>query len=732
MKQRNGRFPVYSAVALAVLLVTARAQTTGGSAGDGIDTGNYNIQQSIELGYRWSSISTPGLSRENDAMFNTLVNLHSGPRLLEQTLWFRSLNNTGLLFDELNISSFGWGGEPNNVARFRVLKNKWYNLEGAFRRDQNFFNYDLLANPLNPSSSDPNIPVESSPHQFQTRRRMSDLNLTLLPDRRVSLRLGYSRNRSEGPSFSSFYEGVPVLTSQPWNVSSNQYRIGVDLNLLPRTSFTYMQYLDYQKVDTAWDLASFATFTLPNRQPVEFGLSFNTEANQPCATPVVNGEANPACNGYFIYNRRQRVRISTPTEQIGFQSNYFRRVTLLGRATYSSAESQLPFSEFFNGLVTRTRTRQFSITGPAESRRLSVTADLGATVRLTNKLTLTDSFRFENFRIPGTWDSTETAYVVPAPATLLSPLGDPTITSEFFTLFVGQNAKSNTTELRYDFSRRWGARVGYRFRDRAIRHLPAGEEEAELFIIRDHTGIIGFWVRPSDKLRINAEMQLTSSDNVLTRISPSQRQQYRLRAQYNPWRWARLAGTANIRENRNSRSDIDFRSHIRNYGLALSLVPNNRLTIDVAYNYTDTLQNAGICFATTITPAPSQTCPTFDPADPGENPNPYFADSFYQNNTHFGSAMLVVKPTKRLTTRLGYSITSVDGSALTLNPLQPLGPLAFNYHQPLASISYDVIRNWSVNGYWNYDQYGEKSFVGPTLLRNFHDNRTMLTVRYAF
>jgi hypothetical protein len=715
-----------------VLLVTAHAQTTGGSASDGIDTGNYNIQQSIELGYRWSSISTPGLSGENDVMFNTLVNLHSGPRLLEQTLSFRSLNNTGLLFDELNISSFGWGGEPNNVARFRVLKNKWYNFEGVFRRDQNFFNYDLLANPLNPSSSEPNIPVESSPHQFETRRRMSDFNLTLLPDRQVSFRLGYSRNRSEGPSLSSFYEGVPVLLSQPWNVSSNQYRISIDLNLLPRTSFTYMQYLDYQKVDTSWDLASFARFPLPNGQPVEFGLSFNTEANQPCATPVVNGEANPACNGYFTYSRRQRVRVSTPTEQIGFQSNYFRKVTLLGRATYSSAESQSPFDEFFNGLITRTRTRQFSITGPVKSRRLSVTADLGATVQLTNKLTLTDSFRFENFRIPGTWDSTETAYVVPAPATLLSPLGDPTITSEFFGLFLGQNAKSNTTELRYNFSRRWGARVGYRLRDRAIQHLPAEEEETELFIIRDHTGIIGFWVRPSEKLRINFETQLTSSDNVLTRISPSQRQQYRVRTQYNPSRWAKLAATVNIRESRNSRSDIDFRSHIRNYGFALSLVPNNRLTIDVAYNYTDTLQNASICYASTITPAPSEICPTFDPANPGDNPNPIFADSFYQNNTHFASAIFVVKPTKRLTTRVGYSITSVDGSTLTLNPLQPLGPLAFNYHQPLASVSYEVVKNWSVNGYWNYDQYSEKSFVGPTVLRNFHDNRTMLTVRYAF
>jgi hypothetical protein len=723
-----------TAIALGSLFVMAHAQSASSSSTDGIEKGNYVIQQSIELGYRWSSISSPGQSSENDAMFNTLVNLHSGPRLLEQSLSLRSLNNTGLLFDDLNITSFGWGGDPNNVARFRVSKNRWYNFEGDFRRDQNFFNYDLLANPLNPSSSVPNLPVESSPHQYQTRRRMSDFSLTLLPDRSVSFRLGYLRNRSEGPSSLSFYEGVPVLVSQPWNVTANQYRVGIDVNLLPRTSLSYTQYLDYQKVDTSWDLAQFATYPLPDGTPVEFGLSFNTAANQPCATPIVGGQANPACNGYFLYSRRQRVRTSIPTEQFGFQSNYFRRVTLLGNATYSSSKAQSPFDEFFNGLVSRTRTRQFSFTGPAESRRLSVTADFAATVRLTNKLTLTDSFRFENFRIPGTWDSTETAYIVPAPATLLSPLGPPTITSQLFDRFVGQNAKTNTAEVKYDVSRWWGVRIGYRFRDRAIRHaLYDTGEEPEIFVIRDHTGIIGLWVRPSDKLRVNFETQLTSSDNFLTRISPRQQQQYRFRTQYNPWPWAKFAATINIRESRNSSLDIAFRSHLRNYGFVISLIPNNRLSMDVSYNYTDALQNANICFASTISVVtPVIACPTFDPANPAENPNPYSANSFYNNKTQFGSAMFVIKPLKRLTTRAGYSISSVNGSTLTLNPLQPLGPLAFNYHQPLASLTYDLHANWSLNGYWNYDQYSEKSFAGPTLPRDFHDNRTMLTVRYGF
>jgi len=56
---------------------------------------------------------------------------------------------------------------------------------------------------------------------------MYDFGLTILPDSKVSFRLGYSRNRSEGPAFSSFHEGTDVLLNQDWNVTQNLYRIGV-------------------------------------------------------------------------------------------------------------------------------------------------------------------------------------------------------------------------------------------------------------------------------------------------------------------------------------------------------------------------------------------------------------------------------------------------------------------------------------------------------------------------
>src|ERR1700691_1726070 len=235
-----------------------------------VTSGGYMIHQSVELGYRSTDVTGSG------DMYDTLVNLQTGPRILGQTLSMQSLDHQGLLFDDLYLNSFGWGGDPNNALRLRADKNKWYNLQGSFRRDQYFSDYDLLANPLNPPTSTPSIPVLNSPNEFETTRRMSDVDLTLLPQSRVSFRLGYSHNNMTGPSYSSIHEGTEALLLQHWNTTINSYRMGVDWGILPRTVLSYDQFFDYYKGDTDDSLASFAPALLPGGGPVELGLSIDT------------------------------------------------------------------------------------------------------------------------------------------------------------------------------------------------------------------------------------------------------------------------------------------------------------------------------------------------------------------------------------------------------------------------------------------------------------------------
>jgi hypothetical protein len=144
--------PFYVVFAMCVLPWSAFAQQTSttsetSSKPEVIQVG-YVIHQSTELGYRFQSRTG------SDAMYETLVDLHQGPRILEQSLSMRSQDNHGLLFDNLSINSFGWvairerstcaGRQESVVSAARIVPS-----------DQNAFDYNLLANPLNPPTSTP-------------------------------------------------------------------------------------------------------------------------------------------------------------------------------------------------------------------------------------------------------------------------------------------------------------------------------------------------------------------------------------------------------------------------------------------------------------------------------------------------------------------------------------------------------------------------------------------------
>ena len=721
------------------LSAAAVAQSQSSASGDDAGQfGGYQVQQSIELGYRFTDVT--GSSQ----MYNTFLNEHQGPRILDQSLTMISPEHTGALFDDLSVSSFGWGGDPENVARARMSKYGKYDFTALFRRDKNYFDYNLFANPLNTPTATPSIPVDFSPHSMFTTRRMYDFGLTILPQSKFRIRLGFSRNRAEGPTYSTFHEGTDVLLNQPWNFTSNEYRIGFDYRGLRATTISYDQFVMTDKNDTDYSLASFTTYLLPNGTPVELGLPWNPLAGSPCSTPFIGTTVNPSCNGYFAYTRTQRVRTTTPTERVNVISNYYRRLNIVASASYSSGNSDSPYNEFFDGLVTRTSERQFTFSGPASIRRISTMAELSATYKLTDSLNLNDTFRLYNFRIPGQWNSTSTATAAIPPATLLSGLGPTTVTSDFILNFMGMKSYYNQIQFDYAPSKHIGGHIGYRFYHRHLfksepetvdPEAPFEGFEGDSIDVNDSTGLIGVWFRPTEKLRANADVELTTADNFYTRISPRQQQNYRVRVTYKAARTATLTGSVNFWESRNGEADTEYKQHYRNAGFEVMLLPSAKFNLDLSYNYTDSLQSAYICYNGTYL-APGTValgCPTYDPTAVSDNPNPNWIYSKYADNTHYFNASVITNPMKRVRLSLGYGLVKTnDGGTTILNPLQPLGTLAFTYHQPNGSVSYDVTKNVSLNAYWHYDQYNENSFVGPTLPRYFHDNRTFLSARYAF
>ena len=741
----------------------------------GIEAGGYEVKQSIELGGRIADFSG------SRSMWSTLVNVDSGPRLLEQTLDMHSPTHTGYLFDDLNFSNFGYGGDPNNVTRLRVLKGTLYNFNANFRRDKNFFDYNLLANPLNPSNSNPNRPVTTSPHLMQTTRRMSDFSLGLFQLAPVRLKLGYSRTVREGESFSSIHEGTESLLTQPTRDTSDNYQFGIAFRFIPRTSINYDQFFTHYKGDSSWGLTG-TNANLAGGIPVDLGLVFNTPAGQPCATPILaTGLANPSCSAALSYSRVNPIRNSYPTEQFSFQSSYFRKIDLSGRAIYSSASSdRLLYTENFTGLITRSAQRAylFTDTVPASARRVSVSTDLGLTIHLSDRLRLVDTFRFNDFRIPSSWNFLSTSLFG---ATLLttpnmfttttcpgpgfnaatcpqhSSSSGPDVDNEQVSNFLGQDTKTNTFDVEYDFTPRINAHIGYRFERRDIT-LRASQVGAQVFLpnnarrgacatvpvsalvngtctvtvtttadsdsteINAHSALFGFAARPMDTLRVSFDTELFSADNTFTRISPRHMQLYRLRVSYTPKDWINFGSAIYIRENRNNTSDVGNLQHNRSYSFTTALAPQGKWGLDLSYDYNDIFSQTNICFVSTPAPPVAITC----------GAAPFLQGvSFYNEKSHFGSGAVQFRPIPRVSAGLGYAITSSVGSTLILNPNTPTGPLSFNYHLPLATLAIDLTRHFTYKTGWNYYGYNEKSNPGPTLPRDTRGNVFTLSLRYT-
>jgi hypothetical protein len=407
----------------------------------GVNVGNYNMQQSFEAGYRASWING------DQSTYNTFVNLAQGFRLLDYTVDMRSLDHNGFLFDNLNFSNFGYGGDPNDVTRLRIEKNKWYDFRGLFRRDKNLWDWSLMANPLNPASSVVPTPILSSPHSLDLVRRMQDYSLTLLPQSKVRVRLGYSRVVNEGPAFTTLDGGTEPMLNQNFKITTNSYHAGVDFRILPRTTISYDQFFKYFKQDTVtFDQIPQTSpfFNNGNYQflnpggapsPVDLGIVWTATAGggSPCGSPIITpgspATVKPVCNGYFnttfnglplpAYNKSGRGRNNMPTERFSFQSSYFRRFEMTGSFGYSSGDNTVnDFLEAQSGLATRTAGRGSILTGPAEAKRVSVNGDWSGVYSITDKLRLVNMFRYENWRIPGIWTQAETnlfAVHTPAP-----------------------------------------------------------------------------------------------------------------------------------------------------------------------------------------------------------------------------------------------------------------------------------------------------------------------------
>jgi hypothetical protein len=554
----------------------------------------YTSHESVDVGGHIVSL------KGSQAMYDTLVNLQSGPRALGESFEMHALpTNKHTLVDSLSAIGNGFGGDPNNFARLDMQKGRIYQFTGVFRRDRQYFDYDLLGNPnittgLSIPVSGSTTPlawpqVNQSPVMFNTVRRMTDTTLTLYPLATWTVRAGYSQNIFQGPTLSP---GESVgkydsLLQEFQRNSTDDFTIGVDWKPRQGTKLTFEEQIDHYKGDSYFTLAPGELMVQEaNGLPVSMGNwdSLTPYSNSGCnktsmanqniilyanpsgARPIID----PACDVVSSYLRSQPTRILYPTEILRMQSNSIKNISMNGDFRYSRSNMNLPnYYENVQGLDGAIRSITF--TGNASARREVMAADYGILWQATKILSLADQFDYTDVHQPGTAN-------ISAGATQVEPATAPGETINYSgTLTAGSNVNvggsPNGTALpNYFGQKNWtnnltgsvdvGARttvsLTFRYGERMVAQgIPASAPMAPTatngtITIDETGGIFNIAVRPAHNWNVNGTVEALYDDNAFTPVGARQTRHYKVHTVYRPKPWATISGAYNDLERHNN------------------------------------------------------------------------------------------------------------------------------------------------------------------------------------
>jgi hypothetical protein len=729
--------------------------------------GNYTMHSNVELGgviSEWNG---------SDAMWATMVNEGTGMRMLNQSLEMRTVNPSKTpFFDTLSTASFGYGGEPNDVSYLKFSKGKLYDFSGGFRRDRNYYDYNLMPNSLL-STATPETPVlvpqPSSLHIFNTVRRNTDLLLTLLPVSRFSFRAGYNLNVHEGPTYSTVHYAGDVQVLEMFQNAGQTYIGGVDAKLAKRTTLSYDQFYGYYKGDSTFQLAP-TPFTLINGTPVSLGVDVLTGPTVTCGTGanktqnVINGIANPYCSGTIVSSSISPIRTSFPTEQLRFSSHYWDRVSFNGRFLYSGGTYNVNnFNQTFNGLNTRTLVRQEIETGGmangrlANNKRANSVGDFGFVADLNKYFSVSDSFVFRDLRTSGysimntqAWLGTSTTSML-TPVSSLTPctpgVGTCPASPAINGPFLNHENIGNTILGVVTVNSAFKFSGGWRFNSR---HIVDGSFDggiADDLTWHQNGLLLGAVIQPSHVVRVNVNYDSMSStsansqtpSNTYTREAPNNLNHIRVRGVVTPAKWINFALTANDFQAKNDDPLVNHREHNHDFSFAAQFIPTETLSLDFNFARDDVFSRTDICYAFTPNvnaPLPvgavnAGTCTVANSGVGVGDPSYYLGNGYYDAPVTYFAGALSWAPSKYFRYNGGIRLTDTNGTAEFLNPLMVPGALQSKVVSPFSDLLINIAPQWAWHGNWVHHGYDEAGGPGPAP-RSFHGDVVTLGVKYAF
>jgi hypothetical protein len=604
---RAGSNRIAGTIGIAVLLTAGIAVAQDAPALPSGTQDGYAIHNTVDLGGHIVGVTGSG------SMYDTLVNIHSGPRVLGQTFTMHALPGTKHgLFDDLTAYSAGFGGDPNNFAKMDISKGKLYEFSGLFRRDRQYFDYDLLDSPNVPVTNVPygyvaGVPtaqtfqyqhLNDSGMMFNTVRRMMDTDLTILPLSKVTFRVAYSHNIFQGPSTMTnrTIGKYDQLLDMYQRNSTDDFTGAIDWKPWTHTKLTFEEQVDHYKADSTYTLAP-SDFIAQEADgtPVALGnydallsaaapVPYGSPVSGVCATgsmgsaytsastytifsaPTTAGGLpviNPACDVTTSYLRVQPTRVIYPTEMIRFQSTDIKNIALNGDIRYSVGNSSMPNSyENYTGL--NGSTRSSTITGNGIAQRRVVAFDYGMTWDATKTISLEDQVTYSNIHQPGnltlagftlvtpTTAGNETINYSAAPlatAAASYPTGN---SAGIMYAYFGQTWLINNATVNWDASSRATLALTYRHESHDVVQTSGTGPMENLIGMDQNAGILNAALRPTSHWDINGTAEIAYNDNAFTPMTPRQLRHYRVHTLYRPKPWATISGAFNDLERHNN------------------------------------------------------------------------------------------------------------------------------------------------------------------------------------
>lgn len=634
--------------------------------------GDFEVSSSVEIGFR-------GLDLEgNENKYRSDLNYRRGFRVFDSSFFVRAKEGTRSFFDTFVINTSGFGADRSGATRFSLDKAGIYRFDGNFRRIAYF---NKLAN------------IGRGAHTKDINHDLGDLDLTIYPiANKLEIIGGVSWDQSEGPGTWTI-RGFRSNASDEWAVDvdnrtrAKDFRIGMD-----------------------GELSGFNLSLLHGYRMFRDNTNFTISSLNVGFHPGTPTSANTSVITSFL--RQMPVRGDSHYTTFNLQRTFAKRADLTTRFVYATGETKSQMTELITGRDSQNNFVDLDrFDGSGTAKRIEKRADIGFTVRATDKFRISDSFTFDTFGIDGGgafFAATQRRSATGA-AQVVAPANN---TGYRLTNY---RRATNLLEAHYQVSNRLGFHLGYRFTQREVTleridltltSPPSATNpdiRSETESNHTHTGIAGMKLAPTNRWTVYADVEVGEADNAFTRVGNYKFTNLRARSR---WIWGKfgLNLSAISRDNENPSFSTNpqapsnpatggaFISNVKNRTFSgdIDWTPVPELTVSAGYNYqrltaeTDIVINVGTAG---LQRGLSQ----------------------YYIRDHFFNFDISARPNKFVTFYASYRRDDDrgQGGRIATTPNFIISSYPFKFHTPEAKVSFRLHRklDWMIG--YQYYRYSE-------------------------